>query len=200
MGLDPGSLVGTSSMRRRALVAELRDDLKLVDLRGNLDTRLAKVERGDVAIAILAAAGIHRLDVDVDAVMLDPARWVPAPAQGAIAVEARVDRADVLEILAAIDDPATRAEVTCERAFGERLEGGCSVPLGCLARAAEGQIVATAFLGYPEGGEGLRDRISGPPAHAASLGRELAVALLDAGGDEILAALRSEITPEPQQP
>ncbi|MFN2595543.1 MAG: hydroxymethylbilane synthase [Actinomycetota bacterium] len=200
LALGAGELVGTSSMRRRSLVAELRDDLKLVELRGNIDTRLAKVERGDVAVAILAAAGIERLGLNVNAAGLDPGRWVPAPAQGAIAIEAQADRTDVLEILQSIDHVGSRAEIECERAFAERLEGGCSVPLGCLARADGKGLVATAFLGYPQGGEGLRDRISGPSADAPALGRELAVALLEAGGDEILASLRGEEVPEPQQP
>lgn len=198
--LAPGSAVGTSSMRRRSLVREIRDDLDLVELRGNLDTRLAKVERGDVAVAILAAAGIDRLGLSPDAVPLDPSRWIPAPAQGAIAIEARADRTDLLETLAAVDDAATRAEVTFERAFAERLEGGCSVPLGCLARVTDNSLVATAFLGYPDGGDGLRDRISGPASDAQELGTELAIALLDAGGDEILSSLRDDPVPEPQQP
>ncbi|MDQ3879046.1 MAG: hydroxymethylbilane synthase [Actinomycetota bacterium] len=200
LGLPAGALVGTSSMRRRALMSELRSDIELVELRGNLDTRLKKVANGEVAAAILAAAGIERLEADADTAPLDPSRWIPAPAQGAIAVEARIDRPDVLELLAAIDDADTRAEVSCERAFAERLEGGCSVPLGCLARANGSELVVTAFLGDFDGGLGLRDRISGPTAEAAALGSELAVALLNAGGDEILAAIRSESAPTPQQP
>ena len=187
-GLPAGARVGTSSIRRRALLTERRPDLEVLDLRGNLDTRLAKVDRGDVDVAILAAAGLERLEATEAGSMgaLDPASWVPAPAQGALAVEALVERSDLVTLFGPLDDPAVRAEVECERAFGERLEGGCSVPLGCLARAADGHIAVTGFLGAPDGSYALRDRISGPASAAVDLGRELATAILDAGGRDIL--------------
>ncbi|HET7482642.1 MAG TPA: hydroxymethylbilane synthase, partial [Actinomycetota bacterium] len=131
--LRPGSKVGTSSMRRRALLAEARRDLDIVEFRGNLDTRLEKVERGDVDAAIVAAAGLERLGLDLaNYGRLDPDVWTPAPAQGALAVEALDNRTAVLDLVAGIDDDAARAEVTLERAFSAVLEGGCTVPLGCL--------------------------------------------------------------------
>ena len=186
--LPPGARVGTSSIRRRALLLERRPDLDVVDLRGNLDTRLAKIERGDVDVAILAAAGLERLGLPEAGSMgaLDPASWVPAPAQGALAVEAIAERADLVRLFGPLDDPAARAEIECERAYGERLEGGCSVPLGCLARAADGHLAATGFLGAPDGAHALRDRISGPVSAAVDMGHELADAILDAGGRDIL--------------
>ena len=202
--LPPGSLVGTSSMRRRSLLAEARRDLEIVDLRGNLDTRLRKLADGVVAAAILAAAGLERLPGADPGVVaggdLDPDWWVPAPAQGALAVEGRVDRDDLIELLAPLNDAAAAAEVRAERAFGFRLEGGCTVPLGCLARATGSDLVVAGYLGDPAGGRGLRDRISGGVAEAERLGFELADAILSAGGDEILADLKDVTQREVPQP
>lgn len=198
--LAPGATVGTSSMRRRALLAEVRPDLEVVELRGNLDTRLAKVAAGEVGAAILAAAGIERLGADAPGGALDPDAWVPAPAQGALAIEALVDRADVVDLVASFEDPVSRAEVTAERAFAAALEGGCSVPLGCRAVVTGGQMLVNGYLGWPTGGQAFRDRISGAPGDAESLGRELALAIRSCGGDELLEELRGEDFPAPQAP
>ncbi|MGH2789295.1 MAG: hydroxymethylbilane synthase [Actinomycetota bacterium] len=197
-----GAVVGTSSMRRRALLAELRPDLEVVDLRGNLDTRLRKVGEGAVDAAVLAAAGIERLGEagNVSTAPLDPERWVPAPAQGALGVEARLDRPDLIELFAGLDDAVARAEVTCERAFAARMEGGCSVPLGCLARVAGDHLVATGFIGHPAGHNALRDRISGGRREAERLGYELAGAILIAGGRELLDELKSVEPPGMDSP
>jgi len=196
--LPPGARVGTSSMRRRALLAEVRPDLDLVELRGNLDTRLRKVAAGEVDAAVLAAAGIARLRGGAEGGHLDPTWWVPAPGQGALAVEGRADRTDLVTLFGALSDPGTRDELTCERAFSEELEGGCSVPLGCHARSGDTGLLVTGYLGWPGGAQGLRDRISGPSSEAAALGRELARALLDSGGREILDEL--EATDEEEMP
>ncbi|MGH2807263.1 MAG: hydroxymethylbilane synthase [Actinomycetota bacterium] len=199
--LAPGATVGTSSMRRRALLADGRGDLEVVELRGNLDTRLRKVADGVVDAAILAAAGIERLLGDVgDAAPLDPDAWVPAPAQGALAVEALADRHDLRELFASIDDPAAHAEVTCERAFAATLEGGCSIPLGCLARVTGSNLVANGFLAGPDGSQSLRDRISGHVREAEALGKELAQAILSSGGDDLLAELREMDAPVVEEP
>ena len=198
--LRPGATVGTSSMRRRALLSESRHDLEIVELRGNLDTRLAKVARGEVDAAILAAAGIERLGADVSVGALDPDGWVPAPAQGALAIEALSERGDVLELLGPLEDAVSRAEVTAERAFGAALEGGCSVPLGCRAVVSGAQILVSGYLGWPDGSQSFRDRISGRPQDAESLGRELALAIRSCGGDELLEELRDEEMPPPQAP
>jgi hydroxymethylbilane synthase len=197
--LAPGATVGTSSMRRRTLLAEARPDLTPVELRGNLDTRLRKVADGGVAAAIVAAAGLRRLGHEHLA-LLDPERWVPAPAQGALAIEARSDRDDLAELFATLDDPSARAEVTCERAFSERLEGGCSVPLGCHAVARDNRLKVTGYLGSPFGGDSFRDRVSGPSSDASGLGAELADAILRAGGDEVLAEVRTSVASEVPAP
>lgn len=198
--LAPGSVVGTSSMRRRALLNEAREDLEIVELRGNIDTRLRKVSDGEVDVAILAAAGLERLGADTSSAPLDGERWVPAPAQGALALEALVERDDLRELFWSINDESGRTEVECERAFAEHLEGGCSVPLGCRARATAGRLVVTGFLGTPDGVYTVRDRVSGALDEARALGVELAQAILDSGGGDILAELRGEESPPVPEP
>jgi hydroxymethylbilane synthase len=198
--LPDGARVGTSSMRRRALLAEARPELKPVELRGNLDTRLRKVADGEVDAAILAAAGLGRLGADANVAPLDPSWWIPAPAQGALAVEGRVDRDDLRELLAPLMHEMSHAAVSAERAFAARLEGGCSVPLGCLAVPVGDRLVISGFLSMADGSHSLRDKISGPPSDAAAMGAELADAILGGGGDEILEELRYEETPDLSAP
>lgn len=200
--LPAGATVGTSSMRRRALLAEFRPDLEVVDLRGNLNTRLEKVLDGAVDAAILAAAGIERLGVSDNIVPapLDPNTWTPAPAQGALAVEASAADADIAGLFEPLGDPQATAEVMLERSFAARLEGGCSVPLGCRAQASAGSMVATGYLGHPEGSHSIRDRISGPTREADRLGRELADAVLQGGGDDLLADLQAWEAPRVESP
>jgi hydroxymethylbilane synthase len=198
--LAPGSVVGTSSMRRRALLNEAREDLKIVELRGNIDTRLRKVADGEVDVAILAAAGIDRLGSDASRAPLDDARWIPAPAQGALALEALEERTDLSEMFWALNSESGRTEIECERAFAERLEGGCSVPLGCRAKATAAGLVATGFLGTPDGIYTVRDRISGPLGDSKQLGVELADAIVASGGSEILEELKGEEAPEVPEP
>lgn len=197
--LPPGAVVGTSSMRRRALLAEARPDVEVVDFRGNLDTRLRKVEAGEVDAAILAAAGIARLGVTAGA-PIDPERWVPAPGQGALAIEGLTERTDLSELLAPLNDAAAAAELACERAFSARLEGGCSVPLGCLARSHGGRVDVVGYLGLPDGSHALRDRIAGPASAAAELGVELADAIYESGGRDIVEELRDGTPTAPSAP
>jgi hydroxymethylbilane synthase len=183
--------VGTSSLRRRALLAEARPDLEVVDFRGNLDTRLEKVARGDVDAAILARAGIERLNGPGGDLIasLGSDWWVTAPGQGALAVEGLEERTDLGPLFAPLGHEASAAELACEQAFSRRLEGGCTVPLGCTARGRDGRLVVNGFLGLPDGSRGMRDRISGPFDHAEALGTELAEAIFHGGGDEILEEL-----------
>ena len=198
--LPAGAKVGTSSLRRRALLLEARPDLDAVEFRGNVDTRLRKVQEGEVDAAILAAAGIERLGVSVEMGSLDMSRWLPAPAQGAIAVEALSERNDVRELFAAIDDATARATVTAERSFARVMEGGCSVPLGCRAEMSPRALVVDGFLGLPDGSHSMRDRISGGAHEADALGAELAQAIISCGGREILDELSefdAPVVPEP---
>lgn len=197
--LPAGSTVGTSSMRRRALLGELRSDLEAVELRGNLDTRLEKVRTGVVDVAILAAAGIERLGSGTNAGPLDPERWVPAPGQGALAVEALDNRDDLRGLLAPLVDDAATLELAAERAFSERLEGGCSVPLGCSAIVDDDLIAITGFLASHDG-RTIREQLAGPAVDAAALGAELAEAILAEGGDAILAAIAAQVSPEIDEP
>jgi len=198
--LAPGARVGTSSMRRRALLMEARSDLEAVELRGNVDTRLAKVARGEVDAAILAAAGLERLGVAGDAAPLAADHWIPAPGQGAIAIEALVERTDLAELLAPLEDRRSRAEVEAERSFARAMEGGCSVPLGCRAVATGDRLIVNGFLGHPDAGMTMRDRISGGLGEAAALGAELAAAIISCGGREILDELRELDTPAVPEP
>jgi hydroxymethylbilane synthase len=192
--LPPGARVGTSSMRRRVLLTEVRPDLEVVEFRGNLDTRLRKVTESEVDAAVLAAAGIHRLGGVAEDLYgpLEPTRWVPSPAQGALAVEALAERTDLAELFGRITSAAATGEVSCERAFSARLEGGCSVPLGCHAVAGERGLLVTGMLGSPLTDQVLRDRISGSLAEAEALGVELAEAILAAGGSEVLEDIKAE--------
>ncbi|MDQ3957986.1 MAG: hydroxymethylbilane synthase, partial [Actinomycetota bacterium] len=124
----------------------------------------------------------------------------PAPGQGALAVEGLAEREDLRDLLWGLNDHTSGAELACERAFSARLEGGCSVPLGCLARAARGSLIVTGYLGSDAAERGLRDRISGPLDSAADIGRELAEAILAAGGDEIIEELRAAEPSLPSPP
>jgi hydroxymethylbilane synthase len=193
--LPSGARVGTSSMRRQALALEARPDLQVVELRGNVDTRLATVARGEIDAAVLAAAGLERLEAQAEAGPLDESWWVPAPGQGALAIESAAGRSELAALLAPLSDPRSQAELVCERAFAARLEGGCSVPLGCLAAARGSSLVVTGFLGAPDGSQGLRDRISGPVSDASAMGIELAEAILASGGKDILDDVHAEAGP-----
>jgi hydroxymethylbilane synthase len=195
-----GGSIGTSSMRRRALLTETRRDLVPVEFRGNLDTRLSKVRDGVVQAAILAAAGLERLGVPMtDAMMLDPSWWVPAPGQGVLAVEGMADRDDLVTLFDPLQDPAAAAELLAERAFSARLEGGCSVPLGCSAVVDGDRISVTGYLGSLDG-RSFRETLTGGVEEAAALGIELADAILVAGGDAVLAEIQGRSAPQVEEP
>jgi hydroxymethylbilane synthase len=200
--LPPGARVGTSSLRRRAQLQALRPDLEVLDLRGNLNTRLAKLDRGDYDAIILAAAGVRRLGwEDRITESLDPGQWLPAVGQGALAVVCCADRADVLDRLRALHDPHTAACTTAERALLRALEGGCQVPIGALGRVDGDRLVLDGLVADTDGTRMLRVQESGPVDDALAIGRRAADALLARGAGEVLAAVRARAAaPGPAAP
>lgn len=187
-----GARIGTSSLRRRSQLKALRPDLQIVDIRGNVDTRIRKIKELELDGTVLAAAGIRRLERDDEAAFFfTPEQMVPAVGQGVIAVESRVDDPAVRKLIACLNDAGSESAVTAERALMRELEGGCQVPIGGHAVVAGGELVLNAFLGSLDGSEFVRDRIMGPQAEAESLGLELARRMYGAGGKEILAEVRA---------
>ena len=198
--LPRGSRVGTSSLRRRAQLRHARPDLEVAELRGNVPTRLRKVDDGQVHAAILAAAGLHRLGVHqrIDA-YLAPPEWLPAPGQGAIAVQVRADDAAVRALITPLDHAPTSCATRAERAFLAALEGGCQVPIGALAMEQEGALVLHGMLSDVAGRRVLRGSTVIDRADPERAGARLAAELRRQGADEILAGLRGEETvPAPQ--
>lgn len=189
--LAPGARVGTSSLRRAAQLRAVRPDLEVADLRGNLNTRVAKLDTGAYDAIILAAAGLvrlgwsHRIQE-----RLDPAAWLPAVGQGALGIVIREDRPDVGERLLAVHDSETGACATAERAFLNSLEGGCQVPIGALGRTDEGRLTLEGFVSGLGGAPMLRASVAGPATEASSLGRALARSLIERGAAEVLSEVR----------
>jgi len=185
--LVPGSRIGTSSLRRQAQLLHYRPDLSIQILRGNLDTRLRKLEAGEYDGIILAAACIKRLGwSDRVTEYLSPDVCLPAIGQGALALEGRTDDGFVREVVARLDHHPTRIAVTAERAFLERLEGGCQVPIAAHAAITNGTLTLSALIAGVDGRRLVRDSVQGPMRDAHRLGVELAERLLARGGDEIL--------------
>lgn len=192
--LPAGARVGTSSLRRRAQLHAARSDVEVLDVRGNLNTRLAKLDSGQYDAIILAAAGVLRLGwADRIACFLDPDVWLPAVGQGALAVVTRVDDATTRRRLAVVHDASTAACTTAERALLRSLEGGCQVPIGALARSSEdGETVTLdALVADLDGTTVLRAQESGPADEARDTGLRLAARLTEMGAGDILARIRS---------
>jgi len=186
--LPKGSVVGTSSLRRRSQLAAQRSDLEIVDLRGNLDTRLRKLDEGQFQAIILAAAGLNRLGMSSRATGYFTAReMLPAVGQGALGIELRKDDAELLEGLQFLNDATTTIAVKAERAFLHRLEGGCQVPIGAFAEVTDNQVELTGLIASIDGEVVLKESMKGPVAEAHDLGVKLADTLLGMGGKEILA-------------
>lgn len=189
--LPRGARVGTSSVRRKALLKRRRPDLEIRDLRGNLDTRLARLEAGDFDAIVLAAAGIRRLGREsVTGELLEPPGWLPAAGQGALAVAVRADDEATRRLVQPLDDPDTRDATTAERAFLAELEGGCQVPIGVLASVVGSELRVAGLVSDLEGSTVVRGETSGPRHAAAEVGRALARELLSSGAADILAAIR----------
>jgi hydroxymethylbilane synthase len=199
--LPPGSRVGTSSLRRRAQLHAARPDLDVVELRGNVPTRIRKVDEGHVHAAILAAAGLHRLDVSQRiTAYLDAPEWLPAAGQGAIAIQIRSGDSDTRAIVAPLGDAGTMIDTGAERAFLAALEGGCQVPIGALVlRGENGARTLHGFIADVSGARILRGEIGFEPADAELAGVRLANELRHRGASEILDGLRrAEHLPSPQ--
>jgi hydroxymethylbilane synthase len=191
--LAEGARLGTGAVRRIAQLAALGRGLECVPIRGNVDTRLRKVADGELDGVVLARAGLNRLGRAAEATeILDPMLMLPAPAQGALAVECRDDDGELLELLAALDDPGTRAAVTAERALLAELEAGCSAPVAALAEVAEGddglEIYLRGAVFSLDGTFAVRLSRTGTLAEAEQVGRLLAADLLAEGADSVLGS------------
>jgi hydroxymethylbilane synthase len=188
--LPPGSVVGTSSLRREAQLRERHPALLVKPLRGNLDTRLAKLDRGECQAMVLAAAGLNRLGLASRIrTMLEPEQSLPAPGQGALAIECREDRAGLRQQLASLEDPATAACVRAERALSRALSGNCQLPLAAYAVAAGTDLRLRGLVAKPDGSRIVRAESNGPLAAPEELGEQLATRLRVLGADAILASL-----------
>lgn len=185
--LPPGARVGTSSLRRQAQLLHHRPDLVLLDLRGNVDTRLKKVAAGEFDAIVLAAAGVNRLGAsDRITELIATEIMLPAVGQGALGIETRSDDAETSKLVAALDDPDSRTAVIAERALLRELEGGCQLPLGAWARRDHGELLLEACVFSPDGAEFVRRELRGHPKHPEGLGTRLGQILIEAGADRIL--------------
>jgi hydroxymethylbilane synthase len=186
--LPAGSRIGVSSLRRQAQLKRLRRDLEVLPIRGNVDTRLKKLDSQEYDALILAAAGLKRLGLsDRVSESLDPARFLPAPGQGTLAVEIRADRAEVAEKVRALDDASSRWELEAERSLLRALGGSCRVPVGGLARVTDGNNLSLeGVVLSPDGLKALRQSVAGPAKAAQRLGKELASHLRAMGADRLL--------------
>jgi len=185
--LRQGARVGTSSLRRQAQLLHIRPDLDMRDLRGNVDTRLRKVESGEYEAVLLAKAGLDRLGVSQRiSEILSPDVCMPAVGQGAIAVECRLKDTETADILAPLDDAETRTAIIAERALLAALQGGCQVPLGAWARIERGELVLEACVCSVDGAQYVKQRATAPPDQAAALGEHMARLLIEAGAQSIL--------------
>jgi hydroxymethylbilane synthase len=185
--LREGARVGTGSLRRQAQLRHIRPDLDVRDLRGNVDTRLRKVESGEYDAVMLAKAGLDRLAcAHRISEIFEPDVCMPAVGQGAIGVECRADDAAASEVLEKLDHPETRAAIIAERALLAALQGGCQVPLGAWARLEREELVLDACVCSVDGAQYVKQRAAAPPDQARALGDHVARVLIDAGAQAIL--------------
>ena len=188
--MPAGSLVGTSSLRRQTQIRERYPELKVDWLRGNVNTRLAKLDAGDYDAIILAASGLKRLGFgERIRAEIEPEECLPAIGQGVLGIEIRSDDDQLRQWIAPLADSDTTTRITAERALNETLNGGCQVPIAGYAVLEDDQIYLRGLVGEPDGSRILRDEVRGPAAQARELGVELAERLLAQGADRILAEL-----------
>jgi hydroxymethylbilane synthase len=188
--LPHGSVVGTSSLRRQSQLQHRFPHLKIESLRGNVQTRLRKLDEGQYAAIILAAAGLIRLGLAARIRdFISPTDSIPAVGQGALGIEIRADRTDLIEVLAPLNHADTQVCVEAERAFSRALAGSCTVPLGAYALCDGDNINMTGFVASVDGTQMLREKMTGLRANPDAVGRALAAKLVSRGADKILAAL-----------
>jgi hydroxymethylbilane synthase len=199
--LHAGATIGTGSPRRAAQILALRPDVEVRDIRGNVDTRIRKVDAGEYDAVALAAAGLHRLGIlNRAAQVFEPNEMLPAPGQGVLAVQTRLDDAEAAQIVSTIDDPASRVAAIAERSFERRLGGGCRAAIAALATIASGPsthvdtqalyqtpVLLRGLVGQP-GAQILRAEMEGAAAEAEMLGVRLAEYLIAQGAEELLEA------------
>ena len=191
-GLSKGTKIGTSSPRRAAQLKKYAPQVEVVPIRGNVETRLRKAQGEEADGVILAAAGLIRLGLqDQITEYLSPQRFVPPPGQGILAVEARADDYRMLELLSAIDDPNARYEATAERAFLEKIGGGCSLPVGAYARCMEDSLLLTIFMSTEDGEKSFTAKIEGMKRDPLQLASDAYLALVERGGADLLKAARA---------
>ncbi len=189
--LPQGARLGTSSLRRQAQLLAARPDLKIEALRGNVDTRLKRLDAGELDAIVLACAGLIRLGLESRiSVRLDTEVSLPAVGQGVIGIECRADDPRSRSVLRALNDTATRTAIDAERAFSGRLGGSCQSPIAAYARVERDRLTLDGLVAEPDGSRLLRDRISGSAANAGILGEELAERLLATGAAELLQRFR----------
>ncbi len=188
--LPQGAVVGTSSLRRQTQLKSLRPDLQIKDLRGNVNSRLAKLDAGDYDAIILASAGLIRLGFEARiAEFIAPELSLPAIGQGAVGIECRDDDLRIHELLAPLHDQNTAIRVSAERAMNARLQGGCQVPIAGFAELSQGILLLRGLVGEPDGSVIVRGDIAGKPVDAEELGMTLADDLLSRGARDILSRL-----------
>lgn len=188
--LPPNARIGTSSLRRQCQIKELYPQAEILALRGNVNTRLAKLDAGDYDAIILASAGLKRLGLAERITQrLDTKVSLPAIGQGAIGIECRVDDTEMNAMLGKLHDRATGLCVAAERALNARLSGGCQVPIAGFAEIVDGQLFMRGLVGSPDGSRIYRSEYIGKPEHAEIIGKTIAEDLLSQGADKILQAL-----------
>ena len=186
--LPAGSRVGTSSLRRQCQLRAQRPDLQVIDLRGNVNSRLAKLDAGEYDAILLAAAGLKRLGLHERISALLPAELsLPANGQGAVGIECRLDDNELLSLLAPLEHPQTRQRVLAERAMNRALQGGCQVPIGAYAELEGDTLWLRGLVGFPDGSRILRAELRGTASEPEALGQALAEQLLTQGAAELLA-------------
>lgn len=187
LDLPRGAKVGTSSLRRQAQILSARPDLQIESIRGNVETRLRKLEEENLDALIMAAAGLKRLGLEARITeYLDPQISLPAVGQGVLGIELRQEDTELHATLSFLEEPETRVRMRAERSFLKQLEGGCQVPIGALAHVAEGEVSVTGMVSSLDGQAMIRESIRGAEGEAESLGIALADRILSLGGREIL--------------